>query len=216
MKSVMSLAIFDENSYFAEGLFSVLAAHFAALGIETHRVDRQHVHEADLIFHYFPFGNPSCFCHYASRIGASNPLYFALRRPENRRKRRFFPHCLSECGVIYHDMSRAAIVHKVTMALGQRQAEPNKLHHPVGDCSCLQHLLTQREQEIMLCMKQEMRISDIARSLDISVKTASNHKMSVMRKMGFQRNTELYCWLRQGIVAQQSPVLQQNQLSPQR
>ena len=39
-------------------------------------------------------------------------------------------------------------------------------------------------------------MTQIARMLDISVKTVSNHKMSVMRKMGFRRNAELYGWLR--------------------
>ncbi|HEJ9095972.1 TPA: LuxR C-terminal-related transcriptional regulator [Serratia odorifera] len=53
----------------------------------------------------------------------------------------------------------------------------------------------------MVCLRQEMRISGIARRLAISVKTASNHKMNVMRKMGFQRNSELYYWLRQSTMA---------------
>ncbi|WP_163500294.1 helix-turn-helix domain-containing protein, partial [Escherichia coli] len=60
------------------------------------------------------------------------------------------------------------------------------------NCVCQHRGLTLREQEIMRCMTREMGVTQIARMLDISVKTVSNHKMSVMRKMGFRRNAELY------------------------
>ena len=59
------------------------------------------------------------------------------------------------------------------------------------NCVCQHRGLTLREQEIMRCMTREMGVTQIARMLDISVKTVSNHKMSVMRKMGFRRNAEL-------------------------
>ncbi|HEI8868120.1 TPA: LuxR family transcriptional regulator [Serratia odorifera] len=201
MNSVMTLAVLDQNIYFAKGLTKALSAHFYARGIETRRVDEQHLHQADLVFQYVPSGSRSCFCHCAALAEARYPLYLALRRPENRRKRELHSSCQLESGIIYHDMSVAAVLRKVSLALEQRRSQPAQLCGSDEECVCPQYLLTQREREIMVCLRQEMRISDIARRLAISVKTASNHKMNVMRKMGFQRNSELYYWLRQGTMA---------------
>lgn len=48
-------------------------------------------------------------------------------------------------------------------------------------------------------IKQGEKVPIIAQSLGIGVKTVSSHKTRVMRKMGFERNNELYSWLRNGI-----------------
>lgn len=199
MNRVMTLAVFDENAYFAKGLLKALMAYFDELGVETRSVDIQQACEADLVFQYLPPASMSCFCHFSVQERARNPLYFTLSRPENRRKRNQHPPCVQESGVIYHDMSVAAMLREVTIALEQRQTKTPVRYSSEEPCICQQHLLTQREHQILVCMKDEMGMTEIAEMLHISIKTVSHHKMNVMRKMGFQRNTELYGWLRQEV-----------------
>lgn len=50
----------------------------------------------------------------------------------------------------------------------------------------------------MRYLSWEMTPTAIARRLRVSIKTVSTHKRAVMRKMHFQRDAELYRWLRQG------------------
>jgi DNA-binding CsgD family transcriptional regulator len=159
-------------------------------------VDARQVHEADLVFCYFPPGVQSCFCHLSEAQPAGRKtLYFSLRTPEGRHKRTVGNRCSLEAGVIYHDMPLVSALYQVSAELERRSKWPGRLRCG-RSCVCQHRGLTLREQEIMRCMTREMGVTQIARMLDISVKTVSNHKMSVMRKMGFRRNAELYGWLR--------------------
>lgn len=173
-----------------------LALHFSTYGKRTLLVDARQVHEADLVFCYFPPGVQSCFCHLSEAQPAGRKtLYFSLRTPEGRHKRTVGNRCSLETGVIYHDMPLVSALYQVSAELERRSKWPGRLSCG-RSCVCQHRGLTLREQEIMRCMTREMGVTQIARMLDISVKTVSNHKMSVMRKMGFRRNAELYGWLR--------------------
>lgn len=196
MNTVVRVAISDTNRYFSIGLQEVLTRYFNTHGKRTQFIDIQRSKEADLVFHYFPHGVPSCFCHLAdARSIERKVLYFSLRGAKRQRSSPYIARCLLESGVIYHDMSLVTILHQVSTRLERRHEWPAR-QIPDRNHICLNHCLTPRENEILRLIFQEMTIKQIAKILAINIKTVSNHKMSVMRKMGFRRNAELYTWLR--------------------
>ncbi|AYZ32323.1 helix-turn-helix transcriptional regulator [Serratia sp. FDAARGOS_506] len=206
MNTMIKIALFDENRYFSAGWQAALALHFSTYGKRTLLLDAQQVHEADLVFCYFPPGVQSCFCHFfEAQAAGRKTLYFSLRTPEGRHKRTVGNRCSLEAGVIYHDTSLVSALYQVSAELERRSKWPGR--PGCGrSCVCQHRGLTLREQEIMRCMTREMGVTQIARMLDISVKTVSNHKMSVMRKMGFRRNAELYGWLRHSAVGARAGI----------
>ncbi|CAE1140975.1 LuxR family transcriptional regulator [Serratia sp. Tan611] len=202
MNAVTTLAVLDDNRYFAGGLQKALTARFYAAGVETRVLEGPQAYLADLLFHYFPPGSPSCFCRYAEKRPSALPLYFAVRPPHGYGHADVRPDCRLQAGVIVQNMPIDDVLRQVENALLQRRIAPPVLPYVTEHCPCQRYALTVREREIMLCLRQEMRITEIARRLAISVKTASQHKINVMHKMGFQRNAELYDWLRQGFVGE--------------
>lgn len=195
MSSIMTIALSDKNTFFIQGLQDVLVQHFNSCGVLVRIVDIEQANEADLVFRYFSPGNLSCFCQYALPSAGRKPLYFALRQPDKRHSAAASARCVLESGVIHHDMPVSAVLQVVIAGLERQRLWPLDNRSHKRPCAC-QRILTLREQEIMRCMKWELGVTQIAHMLEISVKTVSNHKMSVMRKMGFRRNAELYGWLR--------------------
>lgn len=55
--------------------------------------------------------------------------------------------------------------------------------------------ITYRENEVLREILTGLPALWIAKKLQISVKTISSHKLSVMRKLGFKTSQELYIWL---------------------
>ncbi|AGB80475.1 response regulator containing a CheY-like receiver domain and an HTH DNA-binding domain [Serratia sp. FGI94] len=200
MNAVTTLAVLDDNRYFAAGLQKALTARFYAAGIETRVLEGPQAYLADLLFHYFSPVSPSCFCRYAEKRPGAIPLYFAVRQAQDHDATR--ADCCLQTGVIVQNMPVAAALWQVENALLQRRISAPVRPFALEHCPCQRYALTEREREIMLCLRQEMRITEIARRLAISVKTASQHKINVMHKMGFRRNAELYDWLRQGFTGE--------------
>ncbi len=201
MSSIMTIALSDKNTFFIKGLQDVLVQHFNSLGVLVRIVDIDRASEADLVFRYFSPGNLSCFCQYELPPAGRKPLYFTLRQPDKRHSVTASARCVLESGVIRHDMPVSSVLQVVIAGLARQRSWPLDSPGHKRACAC-QRILTLREQEIMRCMKWELGVTQIAHMLDISVKTVSNHKMSVMRKMGFRRNAELYGWLRRSTRAQ--------------
>lgn len=196
MRPVITVAIFDENAYFASGLLAAISDYFGRSGIAVRHVAVQYP-GVDMIFQYFPSGIPTCFCLYEGLKPGFSPLCFAIRQPHDRTNG--WADCALQAGVIQHDFSIAAALQVITCGLERRRGQRVDQPVPMRRCACTQHALTLREKQVMMFLRQELSLSEIGSRLTISIKTVSNHKMSVMRKMGFRRNMELYRWLRQGL-----------------
>ena len=81
MNTMIKIALFDENRYFSAGWQEALALHFSTYGKRTLLLDAQQVHEADLVFCYFPPGVQSCFCHFfEAQTAGRKTLYFRCER----------------------------------------------------------------------------------------------------------------------------------------
>lgn len=51
--------------------------------------------------------------------------------------------------------------------------------------------LSERERQFLMYFAQGMRVTEIAKLLEVSTKSASTYKMRLMKKMGFSNNSEL-------------------------
>jgi len=62
----------------------------------------------------------------------------------------------------------------------------------VGDLKKLKHtLLTDREFQVFMLLSKGQRLTDIASSMALSVKTVSTYRSRLLEKMGFTKNAEL-------------------------
>ncbi|OKB68821.1 hypothetical protein BHU62_01880 [Serratia marcescens] len=196
MSSVIKVAFIESDQYFKKGMLAALTAYFYIHGLKVYLVDNDRAHQADLIFHYFQAGQASCFCRYDSLYLKHRPFYFSLRE-ECVRGRFDAGRCPLEAGVIYHGMAVQSALGSVVSALMQRGAEDE------GRIRCTVQLdgLTPRQREVAKCIQKGMALAAVARTLGISTKTVSSHKTAIMRKMGLTRNSELYSWLRHGVIS---------------
>ncbi len=146
MNTMIKIALFDENRYFSAGWQEALALHFSTYGKRTLLLDAQQVHEADLVFCYFPPGVQSCFCHFfEAQAAGRKTLYFSLRTPEGRHKRTVGTRCSLEAGVIYHDTPLVSALYQVSAELERRSKWPGRPGCGMN-CVCQHRGLTLREQ----------------------------------------------------------------------
>ncbi|WP_273830612.1 helix-turn-helix transcriptional regulator [Serratia bockelmannii] len=173
-----------------------LAAYFHTFGLT---VSTDKAYQADLIFCYVPLGRVGCFSQYKSPDFSDKALFFSLRETNGCDQHVGNRRCPFEAGTIYRDMSIISALNLVVSAMG-RQALLSPLQC-TGESMCMNSssMLSPRQQDVVVCIKRGMSLGEIARELNISIKTVSSHKTAIMRKMGFKRNHELYRWLNNGL-----------------
>ncbi|WP_422528794.1 response regulator transcription factor [Serratia fonticola] len=71
--------------------------------------------------------------------------------------------------------------------------EPSAWLSHCDNATCIK--ISARERQVLLCIAAELTPCQIAKKLAISPKTVSGHKKTVMRKLGFSRQNDLYNWL---------------------
>jgi DNA-binding NarL/FixJ family response regulator len=72
---------------------------------------------------------------------------------------------------------------------------------PNGGAEQLHNRLSPREKQVMNMMLAGTRLKEIAKQLDISVKTVTTHRARLLRKLGLPDNLALYRYaVRQGLV----------------
>ncbi|UTO00470.1 response regulator transcription factor [Serratia nematodiphila] len=171
-------------------------------------VSKGTAYQADLIFCYVPLGSVGCFSKYKLPDFSDKALFFSLRETNEYDQHVVNGGCPFEAGVIYRDMSIISALNLVISAMGrQTLISPFQC---TGEKTCVSSsgILSPRQQDVVICIKRGMALGEIARELNINIKTVSSHKTAIMRKMGFKRNHELYHWLNN------SPGFEINKLTP--
>lgn len=81
------------------------------------------------------------------------------------------------------------------------KALAEQLQHPERDLGDPYGQLTAREREVFHLLAEGLTTKEIARQLDISVKTAENHRARVLAKLGVRNSAELVRYaLRKGLL----------------
>ncbi|VEA61134.1 Spore germination protein gerE [Serratia plymuthica] len=190
MKKVITVCILDANRFFALGIQQILLLYFQRQGQGVCFVGENEAACADLVFWSVRKAWPLQLCQHCVPERAVVPVYIAVRAmPPGKTSR-----CLREQGSLWRRARPQTLLSLVEEGL---KAQGNPVLPALCPC-CMSRSLTEREREVMSCMSREMGLKDLPRHLNISHKTVSSHKRSVMRKLGFRRNAELYHWLRLG------------------
>ncbi|CAI1946165.1 MULTISPECIES: helix-turn-helix transcriptional regulator [Serratia] len=188
MKKVVTVCILDENRFFIQGIQFILLSYFQRRGQRVHFVDEMEVTQANLVFWSVRKGWPLQLCLHTSPLQSAAPVYISIRasHAENHSG------CRHEKGNLWRRACPQAVLTLVEEGL--RTTEGDEASTAL--CSyCTSLALTEREREVMRCLSQTRPLKRLHLHLNISPKTISSHKRTVMRKLGFRRNIELYHWL---------------------
>lgn len=192
MSNMVRIGIVGSNRFFALGIQQILLPYFRARGQVVRFVRGREMGHANLVFLSVIKGWPLQLCRHYSLETQVLPVFIAFRGTQIAISNR----CLREQGSLWLRVRPEALLLLVEQGL-KEQAQGNFILQEL--CSyCMSVVLTDREQEVMRYLSCEQAQKSLPKHLNISHKTVSAHKRSVMRKLGFRRNTELYHWLRLG------------------
>ncbi|MGQ5793280.1 response regulator transcription factor [Serratia sp. IR-2025] len=192
MKPQFIVAIQDTNRFFAYGVEQILRGYFTQRGLAVQFVSGSSHAVADLTVREFDKTWPLRPCRVFWWEEPTGMLISVRNTIPGGRMLK--PACANELGVLGRKGSPAELLLLVEslcreMAKGRQQR---------AHCARCFQALTPREVEVLNCLRGEFGPSQVSRMLGLSPKTVSTHKRTAMRKLGVQRNSELYQWLRQG------------------
>lgn len=190
MSCHINAVVLDDNNYFSQGIQLLLMRYITQKGWSVTFLPEKQRSQADLIIQADNYCHSMQFCYI--RGGKAHCRVITIRevvRPNRRR-----PACLSEHGVISRRDNSQTVLHQIEKMLALRQTVT--LTEP-QNCPRCSLTLTFRERQVLLAIGTGMTPNRVARHLKLHVKTISAHKLAAMSKLGFQRNIELYRWMRQ-------------------
>jgi DNA-binding CsgD family transcriptional regulator len=194
MSSLLKIAIIDRNVYFTMGLKKILGSYLKNEGIDYKFSNDNDISEANVIFHYFPFENSSCFCNSAQKPQSNEPngkLFFSIYPSQRKSAKKLGSTCYLESGAIYQDISIVLFLEWISQAINQKKTVIDNNRH----CPKKLTLLTHREKEILYLIRRQFGQQKIASYLGVSHKTVSNHTRTIIRKLGLNRKIELLNWI---------------------
>ncbi|MFV8848956.1 response regulator transcription factor [Serratia fonticola] len=185
MKETLKISIIDDNQYFTSGLRHLLADFYLTKNTRVRFIDEKVSKPSiDILFHANRYGIPGVYYRYLH--STAKPLVFAICDKNEK--------ChVRKDGILYRHQSMNLVLNMVEQA---RSIDPHS-SDPVSDVSLAQ-TITHREYEVLGYLKQGRSLTEAANYMNLSVKTVSAHKRSVMKKLNFRRNSELLYWMIQG------------------
>ncbi|CAE1147663.1 LuxR C-terminal-related transcriptional regulator [Serratia sp. Tan611] len=193
MTRTLSIYIDDSNLFFATGLRLALEQHFSARSVGVCHLYST-ASPADLVIIAAGEGVAGQFCRLPRPDYRLSTAYLTLRdRPEVPML--MLPACQRETGRLYRRDPLEKIMRQVDAALEACEMRYDFAHRCYW---CDKHALTLREHDIVRRLGRGETPYDIAERLQISVKTVSLYKRSMMRKMHLKSTSDLYHWLQNG------------------
>lgn len=194
MKPHIVIAIQDTNRFFALGIQHILQAYFQEKGYTLDFVPLASKRSIDLMVWAKPHNGPML----ANRLWEQKvDGLFGTIVVQERAIETIKPEQPAQNGSSI--LGRTERAEAVEYLLGQMFDRPCFQHlQAVKESGRYRLKLTPRERDILQGIYRELTPCQIANILSLNVKTVSTHKLTAMRKLGFKRNSELYCWLRQG------------------
>lgn len=194
MSQHITVAILENDRFFVQGIQHILLTYFHAKGVTPHFVEESEALQADLVLLPKYKSLPLMLCLHHSPGTLSVPVYITISDvwPD----RQLYASCHLVLGGIERRACPLTLLQAVERGL---KASKSRERAPPKICSqCMTQVLTARERDVMRGMAWGISQTCLPQYLDISPKTISTHKRTVMRKLGFRRNAELYHWLRLG------------------
>lgn len=193
MKKIVTVSILDTNRFFALGIQHIVVTYFQLRGKKVFFVSAENAARADVVFWAKNSDYPVQFCRLTLPAPARIPVFIIVRTEKEQKTLCRF--CVCE----HSSLWRRARPHILLTLLNKELlARKTQVVLTTSSTRCPDVSLTAREHQVMKYMKWEMSPINMSHYLKISPKTISGYKRSVMRKLGFVRNEELYNWLRTG------------------
>ena len=187
MAKPIKISIHGSNSYFSLGLTSVLKDEFNKKNATIYIMDPKNGMYADIIFRHSPKGEKVCFCNHFISHNRKPKLFISIKTLENPSNKVIFTACVLERGVINQDISISSAIDIIISWLINKKTACNP--------QCSKIYFSNREIDIIRSFKENLSMPEIAKKLGISPKTVSGYKITIMHKMGFKNNVELYRWI---------------------
>jgi len=194
MSQHITVAILDPNQFFVQGIQHILLPYFHAQGVTPRFVEESEALQVDLVLLPKYKSLPLMLCLRHSPGTLPVPAYITISDvwPDGQQ--------YSPCHLVLGGIERRARPLMLLQAVEQGlQARGRREQFPQKTCSyCMSQVLTVRERDVMRGMACGISQTCLPQYLAISPKTISTHKRTVMRKLGFRCNAELFHWLRLG------------------
>ena len=196
MKLHIDIAILDTDNYFLLGLKALLTQHFSHKGGSVRFLSDRYRAGAPLVIQGSEPNRIPYHCRYAA--ARQQHVIMVQETAQPRAHRRQLPICLSEQSSIKREVTQQTLLSEVerVLEIGDLPAAPQS-------CPRCALTLTYREWQVLSAIRRGMVPYQVADFLNLSIKTISTHKCNAMNKLGFQRNSELYQWLRLGGLEQE-------------
>lgn len=197
MKQSLTILLSDQNQYFSEGLRQSLLAHFEGKSIKVNITKNLlYKHTADVVFLSAGAADGTISHELYQRFFSPGQCVFIIEESN--------PLLASSdvhIGERIRSISRKLNIGSILSLLeGMLTATPQAVEQAPAPSSWRlnNNTLSAREYEVMRYMSLGINPGAIGRYLQISEKTVSAHKRTVMRKLNLIKNVELNYWLLNG------------------
>lgn len=193
MTHTITISIVDPDRYFAQGLELLLRHYFALRGVPVRFISGRASQHASLLFQRSKANGSTKFCWHRASTDRQRVIIMQDASHVSFNHKR--PVCLSEVSIINRSAKVSVFLLEAVLVLA---ASP--ITAPTEKCLRCANRLTHREYQILSAIKRGKQCWQIALQLNLSPKTVSTHKRNAMKKLGFNRNTELYYWLQNDVL----------------
>ncbi|WP_273855335.1 helix-turn-helix transcriptional regulator [Serratia liquefaciens] len=194
MRSCFTVVFQDSNRFFALGMEHILRAHLATRGYDAKFIFGDHNDAVDMVVRAEAKAWQRSPCRLLGQEWRNDRSLITVRGTADSHRQTGLA-CRGELGVLDRRDNPASVIYLVDKLLAPAatymRSEPAR-------CERCSYRLTEREQQVLFAISLEMQPSQVAKYLQLSPKTVSSHKRTAMRKLGFQRDIDLYHWLRTG------------------
>jgi DNA-binding NarL/FixJ family response regulator len=191
MTKTVTIAIIDNDRYFAQGLKALLMYYCTLKQISIRFLPERRSADATLLFQSNSFNRSARHCR-QQRHHAHKQTIVVLAPKKLDYDQRHRVACLSESGI-----ARCVSVEAFLLHIEHILTAPSVVT-PIRRCPRCASALTPREWQVLAAIEQGRIVKQVAQLMNLAPKTVSAHKCNAMAKLGLIRNTELYHWLQNG------------------
>ncbi len=194
---MLSILLVDDHPVVRQGLRQILVEEFADITISeagdgTEAIAQAKKHDWDVVI--LDIGIPGMsgldVLKELKELRPELRVLVLTMYPEEQYAHRFLRSRAS--GYMTKDRARSELVDAIRLVLaGERYVSPHLMHKVAIPTGRPHEALSERELKVMLGLAGGMRLTDIARELNLSIKTVSTYKRRILDKMHMKVNAEL-------------------------
>ncbi|HIE6455535.1 TPA: helix-turn-helix domain-containing protein [Serratia marcescens] len=187
MADCLSFIIHDENSYLRSGMEALLTGGFLEKKFIHAAADK----EIDVAFIRVNNGDSFCFNNFLSKRKLKVKHCVLIKELPSLKNQVVNINCELNNTVIYASMDMKNFLSTVERFVQEGFSSGGSKY-----CICNKFFFTKREGEVIHYLILGMSVKEISKTLDISEKTVSNHKLNAMKKLNCRKTATFVKHLR--------------------